>query len=221
MPATNFIRVPRAMWRLSSACSSARVRRLWSPMTFETIVRRMIAEVTLVQFKRERARNRRQYFRVCITLRCTQRTVDSFHNGASGYRAQYFKSRSNGDRANRYLLNEISERVMYLMLRHPKRSCPFEWARTSLVDPDAKVWIYQGLWLRYPKTTDGQLLVPRWVREQQNSDSNRRKKARYAGLMPSRECRVEIMGGFVTLRGKSLGTLKPERARDLNELGFT
>jgi hypothetical protein len=162
-----------------------------------------------------------KYFRACISLKSDRAAVDLFHNGPAGYRAQYYKSESNGDRANRYLLDHLLARVIQLVTAQHKRTCPPNWVKKSLEDGDAKVWIHQGPWIRHSRAVDRYLVVTRWVKAQQSTDKKRRKKARYAGLIPRSEDKIDLKGGFLTLSGKPLGTLKPGRARDLHQLGFT
>ena len=166
-------------------------------------------------------RDKPGFFRILIRLKATRRTVALFHSGASGYRAQYYNSAELGDHANRYLLDRLTPLVLRLLSRQPKRTCAAAWVARSLGDPDAKAWVHQGPWLRYATSADRHLLVSRWTREQRSSNKTRRRKALYSGLIPQGESGIDLKGGFLTLLGHPLGTLKPDRARDIHELGFT
>jgi hypothetical protein len=218
LPSSAFFQAPADVWLLSSACRGSRIQELRTGPTYERIVQRLVAEVTLLELKRERAQSSLGYFRVCITLQAHRATVDQFHNGSSGYRAQYYQRESNGERA---LLDRLRSRVIELVAAQTKRTCPLDWVRMSLENRDAKAWIHQGRWIRYGRAIDRHLAVTRWVEAQQSSDKNCRRKARYGGLIPRGENRIDLKGGFLTFSGKPLGTLKPGRARDLHQLGFT
>jgi hypothetical protein len=91
----------------------------------------------------------------------------------------------------------------------------------SLLAPTAKIWIHQGAWLRANARRERRLFVKRWVKAQADRDKERRKKARWAMLTPSSEVCLELKGGFVSLSGMPVGSLKESRSRDLHELGFT
>jgi hypothetical protein len=102
-----------------------------------------------------------------------------------------------------------------------KRTCPAEWFEKSLLDPDAKVWIHQGLWWRHAKVGDHHLRVTRWFEQESSPDPDRRAKARWAALTPDKETRIDVKGAFLSLSGVPLGSLKPDRALNINQLGFT
>jgi hypothetical protein len=53
------------------------------------------------------------------------------------------------------------------------------------------------------------------------SDAKRRKTARGAMLTPRHEESLDIKGGFLTLHGKRMGSLKPNRSKDIHQYGFT
>jgi hypothetical protein len=53
------------------------------------------------------------------------------------------------------------------------------------------------------------------------SNAKRRKIARWAMLTPSHEESLDIKGGFLTLQGKRMGSLKPSRSTDIHRYGFT
>jgi hypothetical protein len=40
-------------------------------------------------------------------------------------------------------------------------------------------------------------------------------------LTPAKETLLELKGGFLSPAGKPLGTLKPQRSKDIHELGYT
>jgi hypothetical protein len=209
------------IWKLRADLSVGRRDLLLHGPSFETIVGTMADELKVVAVSRNRASANRSFFRATITLRLGSSTVDLFHNSATGYRAQYYSSPEAGERANMYVVNTLATRIIKMLERSPKRTCPPNWVALSLRNEAAKVWIHQGRWLRNAKASDGVLFVPRWINERHASDPVRRKRARWSVLAPDNECRVDVKGAYLQLDGASLGTLKPTRPNDIHELGFT
>ncbi len=218
---TRFVRVAQEDWRFGAHLGRRQKERLLSRVTYEQIIARIVRETRVVRHWRERARSKPKFFRVRVTVRVKSSTVDLFHNSVSGYRAQYYRSSKTGDRANAYALKRIARQITELLRDHTKRTCALWWVQRSLLDRDAKLWIRQRRWFRYGKRADRHLLVARWVKQQTRSNGEQRRKALWAGLTPNEETEIEIKGGFLTLSGKPLGTLKRERARDIHKLGFT
>src|SRR6266849_1918015 len=104
--------------------------RLSRPPMYEESVARLVREARVVQYKREGAERRPEFFRVHVTLRLNAATVDLFHNAPSGYRAQYYSNRGLGDRANAFVLSASPRRsrktssVVRWMLQRSGRSDP-------------------------------------------------------------------------------------------------
>ena len=197
--------------------------RLLRPTSYERIVARLAAEATLHDhgLKRARRKGSRRFFRVEITLRVDRATVDLFHNGPSGYRAQYYRGVRNGERANADAVERLLPVIRGLLARRAKRTCPWWLVERSLRDASAKVWIHQGRWWRHGRREDRHLLVRRWVTALRSPREKHRRKAGWAGLTPNRETRIDVKGGFLTLEGERSGTLKDNRSRDIRDLGFT
>jgi len=212
----SFVSISQEDWRLSDD-----VDRQLPRIGFEQIVNRIVKEATLIDHARERARSRPRYFRALLTVGVDPLTVALFHNSSTGYRAQYYSSVANGECANWYAVRTLVPRLKELLLGREKRTCPWSWVEKSLLDPEAKLWIHQGRWLRPARRDDRKLFVARWVEQQANPDVKRRKKAIWAALAPCNEMRIDVKGGFLTLDGTPLGKLKPTRAMDIHELGFT
>jgi hypothetical protein len=208
-------------WRLSERVTAKQRAQLLRGPSFEQIVERIASEMRLVALSRERARKNRLYFRAVLTIEVHASTVDLFHNSASGYRAQYYSSIKAGERANLYALKTLAPRIVRLSKALSKRTCQPGWLARSITDPSAKLWIHQGLWLRHAKSSDAVLLVSRWLKQCRTADPKRRKKAFWATLAPRSESRIDIKGAYFSKSGHALGTLKPSRAADIRNLGFT
>src|SRR5262245_4540195 len=130
-----FSKHPPDVWQLS--CESPRTARLLST-SFEEIVDRIVRELSVSE-------KRDEYGRKVLTLSLPANLVDLFHNGAGGYRAQYYESVSQGETANRYILDRLSHLD-----------------RELLKSPTAKIWIYKGQWLRHWRHAMRNLRVERW-----------------------------------------------------------
>ncbi len=90
--------VSDSKWQLDGNIGAARKKRL-QETSFESIVRQIISEAELSFFKRENNRHHPGFKRICITLAMPCKTLDLFHNGAGGYRAQFYDNVQQGERA--------------------------------------------------------------------------------------------------------------------------
>jgi hypothetical protein len=213
--------VPKNEWEIGTTAKVSQRKRLLDEMPYEEIVAHLEKEAIVVEHKRERARNSPLFFRAQVTLKVGASTVDRFHSSIGGYRAQFYDSVERGLRGNAYALARLVPLVLDRLDGLLKRTCPAEWFEQSLSDPAAKVWIHQGSWWRHAKTGDRHLRVSRWLEQQSSPDPDRRAKARWGALTPDEETRIDLKGAFLSLSGTPLGSLKPDRALNINQLGFT
>src|SRR5262249_34022465 len=186
--------------------------------TFQEIVSQIIKGSKISNHKRAALRCCPGYFRVEVTLEMSASIVDLFHSSAGGYRAQYFYSVKNGEAANEYAVHQLVPRVVELLNGRRKRTCALWWVERSLLQPEAKLWIHQGSWLRLGKLTDRNLLVERWVRYRWDKPG----KDHWANLTPENETRIDIKGGPVTPEGIPCSKrLKPNRGENIHNAGYT
>jgi hypothetical protein len=220
MPSTRrtFGRVSTKQWRLT--LSKGRRQRLLSGVSFKEIISRISREATLLDCGTERKQKRANYSRAWFTLKVRASTVDLFHNASTGYRAQYYLGKALGAQANTYSVRTLLP-LLRTFLKTRKRHRPWTWVHRSLTESGAKIWIHQGLWFRYAKSSDRHLFVARWAENGSSGPPERRRKAFWGGLTPGSEARIDIMGGYLTRGGARLGSTKRTRSRDLNELGYT
>ena len=170
MPSQCFAQIPADEWRLAESVTNERRTELCAGVDFGEIVDRIVKDATLLRHRRQRCPIAPQFFRALVTLKVDPSTVDLFHNSDGGYRAQYYRSAKDGDCANAYALKVLIPRIEQLLKGHEKRTCHWAWVAKSLLDPAAKVWIYQGQWLRQAKRSDQQLLVERWAAQASSQD---------------------------------------------------
>jgi hypothetical protein len=208
-------------WKLSQQLPPKRRRRLKNSPPYGQIVDGLVRQIALVRVARERFRKVPGYFRAVLTLRVRATALDLFYNSVSGYRAQYYQAADLGTVANRFALDRLVPQVLRSVTSVNKPTCPPAWVEKSLRDPDAKLWPHQGVWLRYARRTDQNLLVDRWLARQCDPDKKLRKKAKRSMLTPVVETLLELKGGFLSSSGEPLGTFKPTRSKDIHELGYT
>ncbi len=215
------MRIPSREWCLAGPLPRGRKLALLNGPAFVEIVRRVRMIAKLHRCWRQRSSSRHGGYRACVRIVVPKSTVDLFHNSASGYRAQYHRDPALGERANAYALKFLTPRIKELLRGNEKGTCPWWWVERSLLDRSAKIWIHQGRWLRQARHAHRYLRVERWVRHEASPKSKRRKVARWAALIPNHEECLDIKGGFLTLEGEPVGSLKPNRSRDIHDYGFT
>ncbi|MDR5740151.1 hypothetical protein [Caballeronia sp. LZ016] len=209
------------VWRLNSTVSNERRNWLLAPPSFDGIFELLKHRLTLEQVIKQRATDDKTVSRVVVKLRTSARAIDLFHNSSSGYRAQYYTDVGLGDAANKLVLEELLPIVVPLVLQL-RPSLPIDFLDQSFGHPCAKVWIYQGLWLRHARSDHRVLEVPRW-QSQLGSEKNRpRKLARWGCLAPDSESAFVIKGGFVFPDGRRRCDVPGKnRATEIHAFGFT
>lgn len=161
------------------------------------------------------------YHRVEVVLEVERSTIDLFHNSRCGYRAQYYHSIRNGELANEYTVRMLAPRAKFLAVT-ANITLPWTWVEKSLSDRQAKVWIHQGRWIREKRKSDRNFCVQRWAANLESPHPTVRKKALWGSLSAFGETKIDIKGGYVDSNGLPLGkSLKPDRSREIFELGFT
>jgi hypothetical protein len=218
---SSFARISEAEWRFSDALDRERRAWLQNSPRYEQLVNNILRDLSLVNCQRELSKGKRGYNRVMVTVQADAATLDQFYSSATGYRAQYYASATLGVEANRFALDIFLPRVVALIACLNKRTCPASFVEQSLRDQDAKLWLYQGTWLRYARKSDRNLLVARWLARQHDPIAIIRKRAKRSMLTPASETLLELKGGFLSATGEPLGTFKLDRAEHIHELGYT
>jgi hypothetical protein len=217
MPAS-FARISSKEWCLGETIHGRRRQQLLYGPGFSNIVGVIAKQATILTHKRTKIKDYPGYYRVDITLQLDTKMVDQFHNSSAGYRAQYYRSAMVGKLANDYALSKLVPRVIKLLGKVCKQTCPLWWVKKSLQHPEAKLWIHQGQWLRSPKKSDKNLMVKRWL----NANSTKLKRRLWATLTPVSESRIDLKGAPLALSGQPLrGRLKENRSRDIHRTGYT
>jgi hypothetical protein len=190
---------------------------------YEEIVQRICDEMHVVDHRREQHKTNARFYRFSARLECDSKSVDLFFNSAAGYRAQYYLDPRTGEKANRHACSKIGATVLGRLGGNLKSTCSRkEWLKQSVQDSTAKLWIHQGLWLRYAKLSDRRLAVHRWRENSKSSKCGKAKKlAKWATLVPDSERRIVFKGGFWTLDATVRGPAKQGRSQQIHSFGFT
>lgn len=220
----NFASVTVDEWGLAADMEGRQRDLLLQDIPFVQILALLVEHVKGRSIRREPYREVQYgcpaYHRVVLVLDAEPEAVALFHNSRCGYRAQYYHSVQNGERANEFAIRMLIPKVKELLAGGER----LKWAlvEKSLSSSEAKVWIHQGLWLRYRPLSDRKILVQRWVSKLKSPLRCDRKKAMWGMLCASGENKIEIKGAFVDADGIQLSvSLKPFRGEQIHEFGFT
>lgn len=215
-----FTLVSSAIWPFSHKIAKTRREELYA-FEFGQIVGMLVsgAQRSMVrgEFNNDPSGGylRHSLVRYRVRLLTDAKAVDLFHNGAGGYRAQYYSDPSIGELANQYVCRHLSELVI-------SWGCSSA-ARSSLSAGSAKAWIAQGRWIRPPRKNLQNLFVERWMCDPRTADAHRRKLWKFSQLTPGEEDRVDLIGGW--LRRSDFSSLsvdyKSGRSAQIHFRGFT
>jgi hypothetical protein len=210
--------VAESEWRLENIESVRKDRLLRTP--FKTILDAVTREATPSCWNIEPIRRFPSHCLAVINLLLPSQTVDLFHNGAGGYRAQYYLDIDLGEKANRCAIDSLVPRLRHLYADAQERPWPWERLETSLMHWDAKIWIHEGRWINDTPATRRNLAVERW-RSNKSPHIMKRFEAS-AELTPEDQNCLGLKGGCLDGNGAQGNIpLKPCRSRDIHELGFT
>jgi hypothetical protein len=217
-----FAILPEHTWILTEAVSGVRRQALLST-PYEDIVANIVSRANVGKLRAEHNKKPMldhplrllKRYRVEIRLPCN--IVDLFHNGAGGYRAQFYESIRLGEKANDFCRNNI---LALLKFRENKRD---QLAAASLYCQTTKVWIHQGLWIRPPRLRLQNLRVPRWECDEKSAAEERKKRWKQSMLAPDDECRIDLIGGWLRCSDQKLigQNHKPLRSQHIHYFGFT
>lgn len=220
-----FGNVPVTEWRLHDRIGEERKKRLLDT-PFESIVQRIVGEARLHRLHCEPCKKFPGSKRIEIGLTLCSQTVDLFHNGAGGYRAQFYQSIRQGEAANQYVTEALLEKLKGICADQSEPGCSWEFIEASLRGPDAKAWIFEGDWFHGNKPEElRNLTVDRWV-ESLHTIGPALMKLRFERshpmLTPDNETRLDLKGGCIDGDGNSIGKrLKPCRSQEIHDFGYT
>ena len=213
--------VPESDWQLCDRIGADRKRRLLNT-PFDQILSRTVAEAELDDRKPDRYEHAPNLHRALFELRLPNEVVDLFHNGAGGYRAQYYIGVCEGENANRYTIDEMRGTPKKLLAMHHRPDCDWDFIEASLSDPWAKIWIHEGAWLSDNKPDDRNLVVDRWKQNASKISLQHRFESNWAQLTPDNEMGLDIKGGWIDENFTSAPSAnKPNRSQEIHDFGYT
>ena len=218
----SFISLPTGTWQLHLLADGNRRRRLRRSYAYPQLVARLAARSEVLQAIVRPADTDRRALRVEAILRVEASDLDLFFNSASGYRAQYYQAEDLGNAANRLAMDALIPNIVAQAIHVRSKQSARDLARSSLEAVSAKVWVYQGAWLRLCRKEERVLTVPRWQLNLSSEDRRARKLVRWGALAPATETRIVVKGAFIADgRAISLGKAPRDRTSELHNFGFT
>jgi hypothetical protein len=158
-----FAFAPVGDWLIAPSVTGPRRRQLLLDQTsFARIVERLGQELSVVRISREPGYDNPSYYRYCVKLKARPSTIDCWHNGRGGYRAQYYLSERLGEAANSFACERLLPIIERTIAGDSARRRFWTLTRPSIVHERTRLWVHQGLWLRHAKKDDQHLFVPRW-----------------------------------------------------------
>ena len=217
----NFVLIEPSIWQLSERIDFSRKSRLLETPFLE-IVDRLVASARWTRCLQKSLDARPDYVRAELELMFPTDLVDLFHNGAGGYRAQFYSDMRRGEHANRYVIDSLIAKLKQMPIPKGEQDCAWGFLEASIHDADAKIWICEdGAWFRDKSDQARNLSVFRWMQNARRIEIEKNFKLRHPYLTPNDECRLEIKGGALDDRWVGGTTLKPSRSEDIHDLGFT
>ena len=216
-----FEAAPSSNWILAASVPSGRRDWLLSGQSYERITAELLATTSEVAFHQQ-AEPEGRGSRCIVTIHVEPKHLDRFFSASTGYRAQYFVCPDQAHEADSHVIEAALPLLLRSLPANSSRAPNRGLLEASLSHPWAKVWPYQGLWLRRSKLEERVLLVPQWQQQLSAQSAQRRKLARWGSLAPQMESRLQLKGGYV--QGgyhMLLGKPQPTRGREIHELGFT
>ena len=213
--------VPATEWQLKQNIEESRRRRPLET-SFCSIVQQITKQALLCDYDCKEISKFPGTKRIWMKLTLPSQTVDLFHSGGAGYRAQFYLGIQQGENANRFLIDSLLPAAERLCADRPKLSCCWEYIEASLCHRDAKCWIHEGAWLSNNKPADRNLVVDRWERNADKVTLKHRFEPSWAKLTPESEIHLEVKGGCVDQFFQPVDVLlKPFRSRELHDHGYT
>ncbi|MSV28708.1 MAG: hypothetical protein EXQ52_08180 [Bryobacterales bacterium] len=205
------------MWNYNSSLGS-RIKALTAPTNLDAIASRIASEGKVICAHAEPCDLDRRFVRAVYCAYLDPMLFDLFFNSWSGYRAAYFRSTEEGQKANARLLSRLSPELQQY---HPVG--PSVDAAQSLKAPSAKAWLAEvarGLcsccaseWKPSPEAP-AEILNGRW----ELSPDLLATFGRAAPLLR----KLRVFGGFVNEHGQELvPPAKVRRAQDIHDWGWS
>jgi hypothetical protein len=133
--------MPIARWDLTLDRNAADRIALATPPSYETIVELVLLHMEPLCCHWQRCDEHGAFERTVFCVRVSKAAFDWFFNSKKGYRAAYYVSEWEGERANRFFVESVAAD---LIASDEARDKNPDRIRESLLSPTAKVWLAEA-----------------------------------------------------------------------------
>lgn len=208
-------------WRYVREADPQRRRALEYPRPYAELVNGLLHGLALKCFHREARADDATFERAVFCGTVAPDLFDWFFNASTGYRGEFYRSPQVGTRANRTLLDQLTQFLLnWARSRQP--NCDESWILASLSCPSAKAWLaeYPGLCPSCVGEWDQSAVAELHIQNDrwEHSPHVHAKWGQQAPLLT----KVRIFGGFIDKQHREwLASHKTERATHIYEYGWT
>lgn len=207
-------------WRFVGEAEEPRLLALTQSLPQSALASALRDGLTLRCFHREPREHDHSFRRAVFCGTVDLRLFDWFFNSGTGYRAAFYQGPDIGTRANRTLLDELSEFLLTWAV--PQHDEDRSWVHASLSQPSAKAWLaeYPGLCPACAGEWSSSYVSELEIRNDRWEYSPH-VHAAWGRQAPSLT-KIRIFGGFIDARHHEwLATRKSERAMHISEHGWS
>jgi hypothetical protein len=200
-----------ACWQFTSAVAPERAARLLSLRSFDEIVEGLATcHIAPLYWEPATKQELNGCYRASFVLTVPPDVYDAFFNAPAGYRGQFAKSETEGEAANRKIIETLLPRLLEVAARHATATRQF--VTTSLQGKQAKIWIDET-------EVDDELTDPNPSIDYPDWEFNDRDGQ---GLRAPRGTKMEVKGGWVGPTGEEVINLgKNNRSGNIYRTGYS
>jgi hypothetical protein len=207
-------------WDLAASLGDVRLSALAEPPSFNSIVHAIRADMQVLCCHPESCDVAIGFERIIYCIKIGQPLFDLFFNSKAGYRAAFFQSPYDGQRANTAVIAMLTPALISSSATQAQR--PLVFIEESLSSSSAKVWLAEpengfcakcsGEW-EIPKDDDAEIFNGRWECDPHRNAVNGRKAPYFTKL--------RIFGAFLNARyDEVVPARKRHRASHLHQWGW-
>jgi hypothetical protein len=208
-------------WHYVGNSDPQRLAALEEPQPYAELVGALQCGLTLRCFHREPREHDASYERAVFCGTVDSYLFDWFFNASTGYRGAFYEAPDAGTRANRTLLNHLTQFLLNWALSQ-QPDCDRSWILASLSRPSAKAWLaeYPGLCPSCAGEWDPSYVAELHIQNNRWEDSTHVHAA--WGRQAPRLTKIRIFGGFIDEHHREwLAPHKAERATHICEYGWS
>ncbi len=198
-------------WKFTSDIAPERVIQLISWKSFDEIAE-CLATCKISKFDWERANKQKLIgcSRASFVLAVPHDLYDAFFNAPNGYRGQFAISETQGEAANRKIIQTLLSQLLDFAAEHPTPTREF--VMKSLQCHQAKIWIDEMEVEEQLTDNAPSIDYPAWKFIDQDGQ----------GLRTPLGTKLEIKGGWINNMGEEvINPSKNNRSRNINRTGYS